>query len=531
MSYRIPDFLTKFTQNAGQNDHALSFKVGPLLSIEKFDLLSRSMLIVVSVCFVGQLNAAEQQSKKGWELKPVIASETAPPPELDSEGQQPISAERSAQSETPESEVSQDTDLEASDSAPQISSQDTQPTTIPSAPVIDLSPELRDGLERQFQQMRKLLETEDAFSEALGEVYLSYGMLLQQAGRLEDSREMLVNALHITKVNYGVNSIEQRPVLRALFEMNFARQNTEELEDNLRRIIWLEKKVPELDDDFSFDMIVRLGNHFLELFLQNPRVTEYNLANLRKATRYFRLAVNNYSNRPLSVLFMPYGELAYSNFLRSRVETEVSRSYGDDTRQRALADLNRFPDSKKSRGSLGGAFATSQRYLQQYLEKATKENQPEHVVQALLSLGDLNILFGRRVGAMQYYERAWDASQALPVSHPIVASFEYPQLLPAFNFSKARPKIPANSVVVDGVTFTSVPLAFDIDTDGNVRRVQKDALDGTTGAMLSRAKRVARRMKFRPIIENGKLIRSVEHREDIRIKVRDKVSSASAHSS
>ena len=153
-------------------------------------------------------------------------------------------------------------------------------------PLITVSPELRASLKRQFQQIQILKETEDAFSEQLGESYRAYGRSLTQAGRTEEARAMLVNALHIIKVNDGVNSIEQRPVLRELFEMNLALGNTKEMTAQVDRVIWLENRHSEEQDSYSFDMVVRLGNYYLDLYLKKPVSTELNLNHLNKATRY-----------------------------------------------------------------------------------------------------------------------------------------------------------------------------------------------------------------------------------------------------
>ena len=81
-----------------------------------------------------------------------------------------------------------------------------------------VSAQLRKDLESQFQQIQSLIKSEDAYSERLGEEYLNYGLLLKQVGRLEEARENFVDSLHISKVNDGVYSIEQRPALRALFD-------------------------------------------------------------------------------------------------------------------------------------------------------------------------------------------------------------------------------------------------------------------------------------------------------------------------
>ncbi len=378
-------------------------------------------------------------------------------------------------------------------------------------PVAVLSPELRDSLERQFQEIQTLKETEDAFSEQLGESYLAYGRTLMQAGRIDESRKMLVNALHIAKINNGVTSIEQRPILRELFEMNFALGNTEETEEHLNRIIWLEKKVPNKDDIYSFDLVVRLGSYYLDLYLNNPIVSEQSLNYLNSSTRYLGYAVNRYGDKPLSQILLPYGELALAHHFKSRIQHEVDRSFYQDTRQRSYTDLNR---SASRQGLRLSSFSRSERYLKDYLRKAKNERDLINTIQALLGLGDLNLLADKTNTASKYYDLAWSGAQNLPVTHPLVESFNAPVKLPSFNFAVVRrPIAPVRE-------FETIPLSIDVDDDGKVRKVAREALIDTSVSNTNRARRIAKRVRFRPVIENGKLTAVNEYRYEVQVSVR-----------
>jgi len=383
-------------------------------------------------------------------------------------------------------------------------------TNIKTTPVIDLDPQLRDNLERQFQRIREIQENHDAFSEKLGEAYLSYGEALKQAGRLDEAQSMYINALHITKINNGVNSIEQRPMLRALFEMNAALGETEKMEENVKRTIWLEKNYPDVKDSLSFDMVVRLGNHYLDRYLYRPSASEVNLAYLDQAVRYLSYAVNRYGDYPMDELFMPYGELALVHFLRSKIQLEVSRPTFSESRQRRLTEFDRIEPVRTSSNSLGLA----QRYLYQYLSKAKVEGLDEDITTALLNLGDINLLFGRKVTAAQYYEEAWSTAQKLPVDHPLVTGFEQPIALPSFKYALDRDDVESyyESVIV--------PLALNLDASGRVKGFADADAENPYPDLVKRAKRAARRMLFRPVIENGRMIASNANEKGIKVLVR-----------
>lgn len=397
------------------------------------------------------------------------------------------------------------------------------PLDIPSAavsPRVTLSPELRDSLERQFQEIQTLKETENAFSEQLGESYLAYGRSLTQAGRTDEARTMLVNALHITKINNGVTSIEQRPILRELFEMNLALGNTNEMTEQVSRIVWLEKKNPDEQDTYSFDIVVRLGNHYLDLFLNNRAISELSLSHLNNSTRYLGYAVNRYGDQPLSEILLPYGELALAHYEQSRIQHEVDRSFYQDTRKRAHNDLDRL----KVRHSKVNSFSRSEAFLKDYLRKARGERDLVHTIQALLGLGDLSLLTGRSTAANKYFDLAWTGAQSLPLTHPIVESFNRPVKLPAFNFSVVR-RPPIRDREIEFVA-----LSINIDDDGRVRRVASKALVDTDTLTTTRARRLVRRYKFRPIIENGKLVASKDYRYDVPVVARKSKTVASKDS-
>lgn len=423
------------------------------------------------------------------------------------------------ESDAAESELSADADPtkpQSAEQAPKAAAStlpNIQSSRIETTPVVDLDPQLRDNLERQFQRIREIQENEDAFSEKLGEAYLSYGEALKQAGRLDEAQAMYANALHISKINNGVNSIEQRPMLRAMFEMNEALGVTQKMEENVKRTIWLEKNYSDEKDDQSFEMVVKLGNHYLDRYLYRPTASEANLGYLNQAIRYLGYAVDRYGDYPMDELFMPYGELALAHFLRSKIQLNVSRPSFNETRQRQLPEYNRI---EPIRNSSGKAFSSAQRYLTQYLLKARQEGRDEDITLALLNLGDINLLFGRLVGAALYYEQAWQQAQNLPVDHPLVTGFDQPLALPSFKYALDR------GDVVTHFETVRVPLTFNLDLSGRVKGFADINADESDPELIKRAKRAAKRMLFRPVIENGKMIATRDTNYDIKVVMRSK---------
>lgn len=384
-----------------------------------------------------------------------------------------------------------------------------EPTVSP-IPVVNLSPEFRASLERQFVQIQKLEEEEDAFSDNLGESYLAYGKLLAQAGRLDEARDMYAKSLHLAKINNGVYAIEQRPVLRALFDMHGARQETAEMEKHLKQIIWLEKKNPDIRDYYTYDLILRLGNLFIDQYYFEPKLTEAALERVNSALRLFNYAVNRYGDAPLSQQVMPYGELALLQFIKSTVNRELDRSFYEQSRFRQFSDIDKAPRARTGNNHLGNGLF----HLRKYLKKANDENNVEHQVRALRDIGDMYLLFNRSQQAASSYNMAWLKAAELEESHELVTGFDNPVRLPDFNYAGQREE------VINSERVVKVPLNFDIDQHGRVSKIHTVASDDPKPKMIIRAKRVSKRLKFRPNIENGKIIATNNFDYDVRVRLR-----------
>lgn len=386
---------------------------------------------------------------------------------------------------------------------------------IPTAPVLDLSETDRAQLEAQFDALQRLRDTEDAFSERLGETFFGYADALQRAGRIEEARKMFAQALHITKVNNGVNSIEQRPMLRSLFHIELARGNIEEAEEFVKRMIWVEKQHPQERDTYSFDAVRDLANEFVDRYLFRPVAGEASLILLNSASRYFRYAISRYGDQPIDQLTMPYGELAYVLYLKSKLSSQAERVTFQDPRQQRQRSFHQFERERRAlpavpRNPLGG----SERFIRQYLSKAEEANDVEHGVRALLNLGDINLLFGRRQFAEQYYAEAWKLAQNLDGDHELVVSMRQPVKLPAFYYSQERPEAPKFNPEV------KFPLDVSIDANGKVSKVLTDPKASETPKIAQRARRLARRLSFRPAIEGGKMVGTDQFTQDVRVLVR-----------
>jgi len=387
--------------------------------------------------------------------------------------------------------------------------------------LVQISADLKANLEAQYARIYELEKTEDAFSAKLGEEFLNYGLLLLNAGRVDEARAAVVDALHIVKVNEGVYSIDQRPILRVLFNINLTLNKTEELEENLEKIIWIENRNPAKRDFDSLDLSIELGHHFLDRYkIRNTR-DEVSLSFLDKSQRYFSYAVRQYGYAKLSEHRMPYGELSLVHYYRSQLLKRLQRdqvgfrSTGNRDRQRSrqlvdnpLSDINRLDNL------ISQSFSLSERYSNIHLRQAKLEQNQQQIVTALLALGDSNLLFKRKKTAAQYYRHAWNEAQKLSPNDPLLQSFDKPVRLPAFSFAIER-----EEARKAGANYANLPVKMNIDANGKVIAVYDDVVGAPSKRVASKVRRIVGSSIFRPVIRNGQLTAVSEHEELVRVQV------------
>jgi len=444
--------------------------------------------------------------------------ETLKPETLEIESAE-VEPDQAANADAPESLEQTELTSESNDTDTNVVITDAVPATLASAKpqtvVPSFDPKVLKNLDQQFQKVQQARETEDAFSAALGENYFSYGLLLKDVGRYDEAREMFLDALHITKINQGIYSIEQRPILKALFDVHFALGNSESFEDNLSRIIWLEKKERDLDDDFAFELALKVGNYYINQYLYNPIPSETSVALLDKARRYLSFAVARYGDAPLNEKLMPYGELALISYLRSSADRPLSRAGSFTQPTRRSEQFFRRTEVGFDQRAI--AFNSGERSLKTYLLKAREDESTDQAVHALLGLGDVNLLFSRTGIATQYYQLAWLEVKKLAEDHPLHQQFKQPVQLPAFNYAQDRQPIERKNASL------YIPMTFSVDRFGQVNNIVKINEGEPNFKYFNKARRALRKAKFRPTINEGVTVATDRLSEEVRIFVkRDK---------
>ena len=364
--------------------------------------------------------------------------------------------------------------------------------------------ELSD-LDAQLKQLQETKLTHGPYHSQLSEQYLSYGILLRDAGYHEQALDALTHALHIEKINHGIYSLTQRPALVEIFEINLMQGKQQNADRHLQHLLWIENHYPLPQDTFTLDAIVRIGNLLLDQYLLKPIATTKHLVLLFKADRLFRYAITRYADIPFSENRLPYGELALISVLKHRQAKKIQQlaDFGTTTRQRQVT----------ARSSSQFSYTKGDVYLQRFLNKAEESNQIRETIIALLNLGDYYRLTHKNSKAQKSYQQALQEFSRLATDDPLVTKLSKPQQLPAFYYAQSRGQIPVYK------SNTTVHLDIVVDVNG-----QASSSSQPSSSLPQKHHQLAtaalKKLFFRPALRDGQFVESSLRQYPVRIKAK-----------
>lgn len=373
--------------------------------------------------------------------------------------------------------------------------------------LVGSSPLLADGLQLAVQEeqrdekaLTKVVEDYEtvidnleaeggAFDPELSETLLGLGKTYQQAGFQMEAMRVYKRSLHINRVNAGLYSLTQEPMLRGIIEIQQNQKLWADATINYNRLYSLYAETYGEDDPHILPILHEMNEWHLNAYkdrrkdgishlfsayaLSNSAVdvvdknfgpTDLKLVELLKSlvTTYYYLALhqNDYKEPESGITFGDQPNVQH----QSREEIIIGRSYdsGKKAYQRIIEVLHNNPN-------------------------ATIEDQAE----AYAELGDWFMLFGKRESSKNAYEQAL----ALLDSKPEAAAFKEelfgrPKLLPAFPNVYEADHVDENGYVRVKLRVTDRGLPRDVDIVEMVPENQS-----ATGY---KAKRSVRGFRFRP---------------------------------
>lgn len=343
---------------------------------------------------------------------------------------------------------------------------------------------------RILEEKLKQLESEfDAYNPAIAETSLDIANRLVERAQYADALVAYRRTLHLLRVNEGLHTDRQIPVLENMIETHYQIGEYEEAGETLERLSVMYSRS---FGDMSPELIPHLknrGDWHLGAFF-------YGVGN--SALRHLLEAHNAYSK---IVTIQQTVERFYDpkiHAILSAVNYNMA-IYVEEAQSQSSFGSNQNESLNEQQAGLSvNSYRRGKSQLEKGLALARKSSNQADAITALVQLADWEQLFSKRFSARKLYVEAFHQTQTLEPTHELFDLFSRPKLLPAFNISELS-KTPNNREAVP------VNLSIDISAWGTCRNVKvvESNIDSQNTRANRRAIRAANSSIFRPVIIDG----------------------------
>ncbi len=378
-------------------------------------------------------------------------------------------------------------------------------------PALDPEFDQRVDSIRQYNSVVAEIELNGgAWDGNLVEELSSLGKLQQQQGEHLAAIETFDRAIHVNRINSGLYTLEQAPVVEQLIQSYMALGDWAQADTYNRYLYHVQQKAFGSDDPRLIPVLDRMATWNIQAF--SVGYGEFLGIRLREAQIMFNAAA-----RMVGVHFGKSDErfvtyqrnIANSAYLVSRnpaLISEIERPEYRNTQQVLAQRLN------EQRRVQAPGFRTGERALAEIVQLYQEQDYEAYALaEAITNLADWYLMFDRRRGALENYELAWQILQAEENGEELIQHlFGKVASLPAFSASIETPAAFYDaSEESAALKFDFADLMFDVSDNGLVRNVKSVSEETDANkAQLSKLRISIRSSRFRPLIVDGKPQRS-----------------------
>lgn len=352
-----------------------------------------------------------------------------------------------------------------------------------------------------------------AWDGGLVEELASLGRLQQQQGNHVVAIETLDRAIHVNRINSGLYTLEQIPVVEQLLQSYMALGDWEQADIYNNYLFHVQQKAYGVDDPRLIPVLDRLATWNIQAFkigygtLRGIRLRQSQImfnAAARMVGMHFGKADERFVNYQRNI--------ASSAYLVARnpdLMMEIERPEYRNMQQMLAQKLN------EQRRVQPPGFRTGERALIEIVMFYQEQGDDAYALaEAITHLADWYLVFDRRRGTLENYKLAWDILQALENSEALTEQL-FGNVAPIPSFASAIETPDAfyrNEDGTEALKFDYADLTFDVTANGLVRNVESVSQETEDNqAQLSKLRILVRSMRFRPLVVDGEPQHSSEN--------------------
>ncbi|AWF79938.1 hypothetical protein BTJ40_03400 [Microbulbifer sp. A4B17] len=354
-----------------------------------------------------------------------------------------------------------------------------------------------EAVENYRERIEELEAQYGAYGAGIDEQLLGLATALQKAGAHEQAVSEFRRAMLINRVNEGLYSLNQIPMIKRLIESQIALNQWEEANDNQQYLYWLYQKNYGEKDPRMLPVINNLSRWHLQAYVEEKGDTLFE--HLISATNLYSLAVDiitkNFGSSDLRLVDALRGLKATNYYLATykgepNAPVIINASFGGsgpNSHQRTKLDHYRMKSFNTGKKAITRIVDVYQR---------NPKSPPAASAKAKVELGDWYMMFNKWHSARQTYGEAykslWDNGAT---NDEIEDIFGRPVALPALPVLESDSKALANS---------RITVSYDVTAFGKARNIKiLRAYPSDKVKFRSKVRNILKRAKFRPRFEDG----------------------------
>lgn len=384
---------------------------------------------------------------------------------------------------------------------------------IPETPIPEEDPGygVRSESIRQYNAIVAGIEASGgAWDRGLSEELISLGELQQQQGDHLQAIETFDRAIHVNRINSGLHTLEQIPVIEQLIQSHLVMGDWEQADIYNNYLFYVQQKAFGQNDPRLIPVLDKLATWNIQAF--NIGYGEFLGMRLREAQIMFfaaaRMVGTHFGNRDeRRVGYLR--NIANSSYLLSmnrELLTEINQPEFRTSQSILMAKVN------ENRSVLPPGFKSGEQALQEIVEYYQEMGDaPYELAESIANLADWHLIFGRRKQANELYRVAWQGLQEQESREELIDRlFGEVVPLPTFANSVDNPaSVYQTNSESDALNHDFADVMFDVTASGLVRNaevVSEETVENSSHH--NRLRGVIRDTYFRPLIVDGEPQRS-----------------------